>query len=270
MQLQAVVTAIGKRKSVFKNEAGESITSYTGNASQNNGEIITEVRLSKDFYLNRELAETKEQEQKNLSTLRAVYPLWLKLKGLETNASTYIRRIDTDWKKYYLDDPIIDMDMRTFTKAQLKEWALTAIRKNGLTKTQYYNMSVIIRQALDYAADHGLIEANPYNQFTVEAKLFKKVKKPDDCTQVFLKTERPLIEAEAWHEFDDKGCTTALAVPLAFQIGVRLGELVAIKDTDICGNGKYLHIQRMAQRLTGRDVVSRHLADCGTRKDLRW
>lgn len=202
-----------------------------------------------DFYLNREQAEVKEQEQKKISTLRAVYPLWLKLKGLETNASTYIRRIDTDWKKYYLNAPIIDMDIRTFTKAQLKEWALTAIRKNGLTKTQYYNMSVIIRQALDYAADHGLIEVNPYNQFTVEAKLFKKVKKPDDYTQVFLKTERPLIEAEAWHEFDEKGCTTALAIPLAFQTGVRLGELVAIKDTDICGNGKYLHIQRMAQRL---------------------
>jgi len=50
MQLQAVVTAIGKRTSVFKNEAGECITSYTGNASQNNGEIITEVRLSKEQY----------------------------------------------------------------------------------------------------------------------------------------------------------------------------------------------------------------------------
>ena len=45
MLLQAVLTAIGKRISVFKNEAGESITSYTGNAAQNNGEIITEVKL---------------------------------------------------------------------------------------------------------------------------------------------------------------------------------------------------------------------------------
>lgn len=50
MQLQALVTAIGKRTSVFKNEAGESITSYTGNAAQNNGEIITEVRLNKEQF----------------------------------------------------------------------------------------------------------------------------------------------------------------------------------------------------------------------------
>lgn len=37
MQLQAVVTAIGKRTSVFKNEVGECIASYTGNASKKYG-----------------------------------------------------------------------------------------------------------------------------------------------------------------------------------------------------------------------------------------
>lgn len=209
-----------------------------------------------DFYLEleqkkeEEVKKAQEEEEKNkLSTLRKLYPVWLKYKGLETTATTYVRRIDTDWKKYYLNDPIIDMDIQTYTKAQLKEWALTAIRQNGLTKTQYYNMSVIIRQALDYATDLGLIKENMFNQFTVDAKLFRKKKKPDDYTQVFLKTERPLIEAEAWQEFEEKGCTSALAIPLAFQIGVRLGELVAIKDTDISSNGKYIHIQRMAQKL---------------------
>ena len=45
--------------------------------------------------------------------------------------------------------------------------------------------------------------------------------------------ERPLVEAEAWQEFDEKGCTTALAIPLAIQIGVRLGELIEIKSSDI-------------------------------------
>ena len=150
-----------------------------------------------DFYLNRN-SEQEEQKRKNsLCTLRAVYPLWLKLKGLETTASTYIRRIDTDWKKYYLEDAIIDTDIRTLSKLSLKEWALTKIRTLELTKRQYYNMSMIIRQCLDYAAEQGLIPSNPYNDFTIEGKLFRKVKKPKDDTQVFLKSERPLIEAEA-------------------------------------------------------------------------
>lgn len=201
-----------------------------------------------DFYLEQEQKKENQKEQKRLSTIRSIYPLWLNIKGLETNATSYIRRIDNDWKTYYVSDPIIDLDIRTFTKATLKEWALNIVRDKELTKTQYYNMSMIIRQCLDYAVDHELIPLNPYNQFTVDKKLLKKVKQPEDGTQVFLTNERPLIECEAWSDFEEKGCTSALAIPLAFQLGVRLGELVAIKETDISPDGKYLHIQRMIQK----------------------
>lgn len=202
-----------------------------------------------DFYLHLESEEAKQEEQDRISTLKVLYPIWLKYKNLETTATSYIRRIDNDWKAYYLDDPIIHTDIRTFTKVTLKEWALTKIRDLQLSKKQYYNMTVIIRQALNYAVDHGIIPINPYNQFKIDGKLFRKIKKPEDSTQVFLKTERPLIEAEAWLDFEEKGCTTALAIPLAFQTGVRLGELIALKSSDIIRDGKYLHIQRMAQRI---------------------
>ena len=202
-----------------------------------------------DFYLNREKLEQEKSRKEKFSTLRQIYPQWLEYKSLETTASGYIRRIDNDWNKYYLEDPIIDMDISKFTKAQLKEWALKKIRGKELTKKQYYNMAVIIRHSLEYALDHELIAKNPFNEFKIDGKLFRKVKKPDDATQVFLTTERPLIEAEAWLDFHENGYTTALAIPLAFQIGVRISELTALKTTDLCRNGKYLHIQRMAQKV---------------------
>ncbi len=212
----------------------------------------TQERLERkiiDFYLEMENAEKKEKETQLLSTLRKLYPVWLNYKGLETTATTYIRRIDTDWKAYYVNDPIIDKDIRKLTKVNLKEWALTQIREHQMTKTQYYNMTVIIRQTLDYAVDLEIIPVNPFRQFKVDVKLFQKVKKPEDSTQVFLNNERPAIEAEAWNEFHEKGCTTALAVPLAFQTGLRLGELVALKECDLSEDGKYLHVQRMLQRV---------------------
>lgn len=51
--------------------------------------------------------------------------------------------------------------------------------------------------------------------------------------------------AEAFADFQENGhlSSVPLAIPLLFQIGVRIGELVAIKMTDI--NENYLHIQRM-------------------------
>ncbi len=239
---------------IWTNDKGVHL-SYLPDASKPKGRkpisATTREKLERkiiDFYLEKEKQEQDEAERGKLTSLRTIYPAWLKLKGLETTASTYIRRIDDDWNKYYLDDPIIDKDIRTFTKATLKEWALTKVRESKLSKTQYYNMAVIIRQCLNYAVDYELIPVNPYNQFKVDKKLFRKIKKPDDGTQVFLTTERPLVEEEAWKEFADKGCTSALAIPLVFQTGVRLGELIAIKDIDISEDGKYLHIQRMLQK----------------------
>ena len=82
----------------------------------------TQERLERkiiDFYL-----EQKKEEEQGTITLRKLYPQWLKIKSLETTASTYIRRIDNDWKRYYEADPIIDKDIKKFTKAYLKEWAL--------------------------------------------------------------------------------------------------------------------------------------------------
>lgn len=52
------------------------------------------------FYLKLEMQEQEAEEKEKLSTLRAIYPQWLKLKGLETTATSYIRRIDDDWKAY--------------------------------------------------------------------------------------------------------------------------------------------------------------------------
>ena len=202
-----------------------------------------------DFYLDLERIEKENSEKAMLSTLRKIYPYWLQIKSLETTAGSYIRRIDNDWQKYYLDTPVIDEDIRDFTRARLREWALQIIREHSLTKNQYYNMAVIIRQCLDYAVEQGVISENLYNSFKIDGKLFRKIKKPEDSTQVFLTNERPLIEAEAWKDFEQTGCTVALAIPLAFQTGLRLGELVALKSTDVCRDGKYLHIQRMRQKV---------------------
>lgn len=197
-----------------------------------------------DFYM----SQTDCKKPEEVLTLRKLYPKWLQFKSLETTNTSYIRRIDDDWRRFYLNDPIIDRDIRKFTKVELRTWALSKIREENLTKRRYYSMTVIIRQALNYAVDSDMLPANLFNTFTVDAKLFRKVRKPEDSSQVFLKDERPLIESEAWREFNEIGCTTALTVPLAFQTGLRLGELIALKECDICRNGKYLHIQRMAQR----------------------
>lgn len=187
-----------------------------------------------------------EQEQAKFITLETWYQLWLDYKKLQTRSDMYIRRIASDWDNYYKNTHIITIPIIKLEYDTLQEWALRIIKEKKLTKKQYYNMSIIIRQALDYAVQKKLLSDNPFSKVSVDKKLFQAMKKPQDNTQVFLTNEQPLIEAESQKDFSKTGITACLAIPLAFQTGLRLGEIVALKENDIVGN--YLHVQRMEVR----------------------
>lgn len=183
------------------------------------------------------------------STLKSLYPKWLEYKSLHTNAQNYIRRINNDWNKYYLNTSIIDIPLKKLNKLTLDEWAHRLIKDYHMTKKQYYNASIIMRQALEYAVDLGMIASNPLAEVSIDGKrLFRQIKKKPDYTQVFLKSEIALLLNMAWDDFYSGSRKTNRLAPLAilfqFQTGVRLGELCALRYEDIDSSG-YIRIQRM-------------------------
>ena len=188
----------------------------------------------------------QQNDSCNVINLETFYPEWLDYKKLHSNSASYMHRIDNDWNKYYLDTPIIKTPIKKLTPLQLDEWAHGLIKNYQMTKTQYYNMSIIIRQSLDLAVSKGIIEKNPFSEVQIKTKMFRSSRKKNDASQVFLIEEQPQIENLAENDFHESGYTACLAVALCFQIGVRIGELVALKWTDISEEKKnYLHIQRM-------------------------
>lgn len=187
-----------------------------------------------------------EQEQSKKVTLKVWYHTWLDYKKLQTRSDMYIRRIASDWDNYYAETALINIPITELGYDILQEWALRIVKEKMLTKKQYYNMTLIIRQSLNYAIQKGIIESNPFLNVHIDRKLFQAKKKPKDETQVFLTDEQPQIEAEAWKDFSETGAVACLCIPLVFQTGLRLGEAVALKESDIEGN--YIHVQRMEVR----------------------
>lgn len=208
--------------------------------------IAKSTREKLDKEIIRFYKSTDEQEQAKHVTLRTWYQTWLDYKKLQTRSDMYIRRIASDWDNYYKDVSLIDTPIISLDYDILQEWALRIVKERKLTKKQYYNMSIIIRQSLDYAVQKKIIDENPFSKVRIDGKLFQSRKKPQDKTQVFLTDEQPLIEAEARNDYAETGAVSCLAVLLAFQTGLRLGEIVALKESDIEGN--YIHVQRMEVR----------------------
>jgi integrase len=192
-----------------------------------------------------------EQDLKaNNITLKDFYSEWIEYKELHSGKSSYMNKIHCDWKKYYLEEnDMIQIPLKELTSLVLDEWAHKLIKKYRLTKTQYYNMTVIVRQALDYAVSLNILDENPFREVKVNHKLFLPTKKKPDASQVFLMEEQPLIENEAIADFEEKESPAALGIVLCFQIGARIGEIAALKwsDIDEVQDG-YIHIQRMEVR----------------------
>lgn len=182
----------------------------------------------------------------NLCTLENIFPKWLKYKAAQTNATSYARRILVDWDKYYKDTDITKVVLSDLTYLKLNEWAHNIIKKYSLNKKQYYNMSIIMRQCLDYACEPeiGVLQDNLFRKVKIKSNLFTKKEKPKSNTQVFIVDEQKKICEEAKKKIEEHPwCTTPLILLLNFQLGLRICEICAIKWKDIEGN--YIHIQRM-------------------------
>lgn len=202
----------------------------------------------------------KELERNNslsATTIEKLYPEWKKYKALRTTAQNYITRIDNDWKHYYIGTDIINIPILKLNKFLLSNWAHTLIKTNNMTKTQYYNCTVIMRQVLDYAVDLEIIESNPFSLVKIDGRrLFRQTKKKPNETQVFSKEELHSLHAMAMEDFLSNTHLKHRLAPLSivFQTltGLRLGELCAVRYNDI--KGDYMTIERMYRPET-KEVV---------------
>lgn len=218
----------------------------------------------------------RKKEKKDTLTLRELYPEWLDFYGAHTTATGTVKRITSDWNKYYKYDAIVDMPIEMLSRVQLDKWAHKKVKDYEMTKTCYYNMSLPIRKMLIYAKEQGYILSNPFEDVIVNAKMFRKKRKADSEEQVYTEQEEVLILEKAWEDYQaHPENTTPLALILVFYLGLRVGEVVALKDTDIVND--HLEIQRMERRnfksddginysQTGRTVVEHAKTTAGSRQ----
>lgn len=182
-------------------------------------------------------------------TVEKLYPEWLKYKSLHTKSQSYIERINNTWKSFYKDKEISKTPLPDLDKLALDEWVHTLIKEHNLTRKQFYNITVIMRQVLNYACDKELIQSNPMDRVKVDSRrMFRREEKKDDETQVFTDAEINQLTVLAYTDYKTKTQKVHVLAPLAvlfqFQTGLRIGELCALRYEDVKGN--YLHVCRMA------------------------
>lgn len=133
-----------------------------------------------------------------------------------------------------------------------------------MTKTQYYNSTVIMRQALDYAADLNLYLENPFKYVkSTASECFGRLKK----TRMQRRSIRQPKNAQpelVWKDYYSHNCTYDLctagnSIPAP---GLRIGELCAVRYEDAKARIRDLSKWYVQQR---QKTAEHAKTDCGDR-----
>jgi len=196
-------------------------------------------RTSKESVLAEIEASYSAKLVKNLANL---YPAWRRYKEKETSAAN-VYKLNWVWEKYYKDDAIIKEPIDEIRTIDLKEWFLDKIDAYNITRRQFKEMKSLLNMLLDYAVELEIVPVNvSRNIRNISYKKFRQEKTKPVGDQVYINDEESRAIEIALNQFQKTGNTAYLGICLNFTLALRIGELAALKKSDIAENT--VHIQR--------------------------
>lgn len=160
----------------------------------------------------------------------------------EISVQSY-NRYDNDFKRFFPKDCIIcKKKLRQITEDDLETFIKDSIHKFDMTAKIYSGLRTIIRGVFKYAKKKHFTDisiTNFFGDLDLSKKIFKKQIKCKE-EEVFTEDEVKLIVSY----LKEHASIRDLGILLAFESGMRVGELSAIKKSDISLNCKVIHVQR--------------------------
>lgn len=166
---------------------------------------------------------------------RDCYEQWIaeKLEYNEIQKSTY-DRYQADYKRYIHGTELEKKEVKRIDELYLENFIKGKIAEEHLTAKNWGNMRTLITGAMVYARKHGYTDMR-ISLFLSELQLSKKIFEKrivKDEEQVFTKDEETRIE----NYIADNPDLLSLGVALAFDTGLRVGEVAALKWSDYMGD----------------------------------
>jgi integrase len=222
----------------------------------------TETQLIKfllDFY---QIGEDHSQ-----MTVSELFPEWIEFKRQfisvpntkQSLSPSTIRRYEREYVKYFAETELADMVISEITTPQLQSILSTIIKENHLSEKSASNLIGYIRGIFAYAYDREYIEKDPAKR--MNRKLLLSVCKftPPKSDHERVISESEIIDlsfAIREHEDQYPHYMPDYAIELALLTGMRVGEIVCIKWSDIDENHHVIHIVRSEHRLDYSDRPS--------------
>jgi len=174
-------------------------------------------------------------------TFDDLFSEWLEYKKLITNSPNTITRHKQHYNKYFASSTLCGKKIRHLDSLTLEAEFNQLVRENNLSRKEWINIKTIPKGMFEYAVRKGYLDSNPLDSVKIFVK-YRQVTKKSGSTQTYNSDELLHLNQYLDAKYSETGDTAFLAVKLNFLLGLRVGELVALKWGDISEN--HLHIVR--------------------------
>lgn len=182
------------------------------------------------------------QDKENDPYLREVFDMWNdeRLAFGELSAQTH-NRYNNDLKRFFPKNcPLCQKKFRLISEHDLEMFIKSTIHENNMTAKAYSGLRTIIRGMFKYGKRRGFTSISIttfFGDLDLSKRIFQR-RVVDKDAEVFNEDEIRIVTAY----LRKKDQIRDLGILLAFETGMRVGELSGLKKTDL--GKRQIHVQR--------------------------
>lgn len=174
-------------------------------------------------------------------TFRNVYEQWLEHKKLTTSSVNTIVRHKQHYDRYFVSSKLDSMKFKKIDSIFLTEQCCQIIKLYNMSNKEWQNVKTILNGMYEYATAKKYIQSNIMHDVKITVK-FRQVVKKSSKTEVFNNKEIEELNAYLDAMISETQDASFYAVRLNLLCGLRVGELTALKWSDI--ENMKLHVIR--------------------------
>lgn len=174
-------------------------------------------------------------------TFHELYEEWLDYKKSVVNSPNTITRHGQHYRKYFKSSALHNHKVIKIDELLLETECNRIIKNFNLSRKEWTNARTILNGMFEYAVRKRYLVDNPLDKVQILVK-FKQVVKKTGKTETYNSDELKELTLYLDRMYAETHDTAFLAIKLNFLLGLRVGELVALKWEDYSEN--HLHILR--------------------------
>lgn len=166
---------------------------------------------------------------------------WIEYKKNITDNPNTIKRHIQRYNKYLKTSALHNKNICNINEMLLEEECNRIVKSFNLTRKEWNNVKTILNGMFSYALRKEYLTKNVMEQVRIFVR-FRQVVRKTGRTETYNTEELNQLNNYLDEMYNETNDVVFLAVKLNFLLGLRIGELVALRFEDICDNN--LHIVR--------------------------